>query len=184
MRRQSHSVVSKRGDRSNDLTSDEGTNLESLSRADYRLVAHLTLDREQEQFAGALDFVFSELRNSSRHELEHPFSVVVAGEIIGFFVLREREALPEWAPSDAVTLHSFRVSREHQGHGYGRSAVRLAAQWLSTNRPCIDRLMLSVNLRNIAARGAYLKWGFRDTGALCSGPIGPQNILEYEIGLR
>lgn len=185
MPHQSLTIAAKRLDGSSELPSAEHMTLRSLSPVDYGIVAHLKLDGEQEQFAGGpLDLVFSELRNSSCHKLEHPFSVAVAGETIGFFVLREREALPEWAPPDVVTLHSFRVSREYQGKGYGKAALRLAAHWLSTNRPRINRLMLSVNLRNLAARGAYVKWGFRDTGAICSGPIGPQNILDYDLGVR
>lgn len=182
---QTHLVPPTRLDRLNDFTSAAHVNLKTLSPADYPMVSHLKLEHEQEQFAGGpLSLVFSELRNSSHHELEHPFAIVVAENIVGFFVLREMEALPEWAPPGVATLHSFRVSHEHQGKGYGKAAVQLAVQWLMANRPCVRRLMLTVNLRNGASRGAYLKWGFRDTGAIFVGPIGPQNILDFTLDMR
>lgn len=156
--------------------------LKSLSHFDYEVVAHLKLEPEQEDFVDSLDLVFSELRNSARTDFEHAFSIVVCDETVGFFVLREGAALPEWAPPDAMTLHSLCVDRAYQGKGYGKTASELAVRWVSTNRPCINSLMLGVNVRNVLARAVYLKSGFRDTGATHYGPSGTQNILEYKIG--
>ncbi|WP_074124684.1 GNAT family N-acetyltransferase [Bradyrhizobium sp. NAS96.2] len=155
--------------------------LQAVSYFDYAMVAHLKLEPKQEQFVDPLDLVFAQLRKSSHHELEHPFSIVFGPDVVGFLVLREKAALPEWAPPDVVTLHSVRVGRAFQGNGYGKATTGLAAEWISTNRVGINRLMLAVNARNLTARRVYLKSGFRDTGATHSGPIGPQNILEYEI---
>ncbi|WP_342723898.1 GNAT family N-acetyltransferase [Bradyrhizobium sp. B097] len=158
--------------------------LKTLSRSNYAMVAHLEIEPEQEQFVDSLNLVFAQLRNSSHPELEHPFSIVFRHEVVGFFVLREKAALPEWAPSDVITLHSIRVGRAYQGNGYGKAATSLVADWISTNRASVNRLMLAVNARNVRARGAYLKSGFRDTGTTHPGPIGPQNILEYRISSR
>ncbi|WP_271596030.1 GNAT family N-acetyltransferase [Bradyrhizobium sp. CCBAU 25360] len=157
--------------------------LKSLSHFDYAEVAHLKVEPEQEDFVDSLDSVFSELRNSPRPGLEHAFSIVASDEIVGFFVLREGAALPEWAPVNVMTLHTLCVDRAHQGNGYGRAAIKLAARWVSTNRPNVNSLMLGVNVRNVTARAVYLKSGFRDTGATHYGPSGTQNILEHKIGL-
>ncbi|MER9921289.1 MULTISPECIES: GNAT family N-acetyltransferase [unclassified Mesorhizobium] len=160
-----------------------GAMLEALSHVDHAKVAHLNLEPEQEQFVDPLGLVFSELQNSSRRELEHPFSIIVRHHVVGFFVLREKAAVPEWSPPDAITLHSFRVGQAYQGNGYGKTAIRRAAGWILTNRPYVTRLMLGVNVRNVTARETYLKSGFWDTGVTFCGPIGPQNILEYKVGL-
>ncbi|TIM79694.1 MAG: pyridoxal-5'-phosphate-dependent protein beta subunit, partial [Mesorhizobium sp.] len=93
--------------------------LKSLSHFDHGTVTHLKLEPEQEEFVGPLDLSFSELQNSSHPELEHPFSIVVGVETVGFFILREKAALPEWAPPDVITLHSLRVGQAYQGNGYG-----------------------------------------------------------------
>ncbi|RUW28352.1 hypothetical protein [Mesorhizobium sp. M1E.F.Ca.ET.041.01.1.1] len=58
--------------------------LKTLSRFDHATVAHLQLEPEQEQFVAPLDLSFSELRSSSYPELEHPFSIVVGHQVVGF----------------------------------------------------------------------------------------------------
>ncbi|RXG83632.1 GNAT family N-acetyltransferase [Bradyrhizobium zhanjiangense] len=154
--------------------------LKALSHWDESRVTHLKLSAEQEEFVDSVEIVFAEFRSCP--EEKHPFSIVVGDKVVGFFVLRERTAVPEWAPLDTITLHSLRIDPRHQRKGYGTAAVRLAAQWILTNRPCVHYLMLAVNARNVTARNVYLKSGFRDTGATYLGPIGIQNILEYKIG--
>ncbi|MBP0596147.1 GNAT family N-acetyltransferase [Paraburkholderia sp. LEh10] len=155
--------------------------LRLLSSADRATINHLTLHPEQEQFVSPFDLIFCKLRNSTCPEWVHPFSIVDCEQIIGFFVLREQAALPAWAPLGVVTLHSLRIDRSHQGNGYGRAAIELAAQWIQKNRPYSNRLMLGVNVRNTKAKEVYLKIGFRDTGATCCGSSGLQKILEYRI---
>ncbi|WP_256477129.1 pyridoxal-phosphate dependent enzyme [Bradyrhizobium sp. 186] len=155
--------------------------LKALPHFDSTIVAHLELKPEQEEFVEPLDAVFSKLRNSSSPQLEHPFSVVVGNEVVAFFILREKAALPEWAPPDVITLHNLRVGRSYQGQGYGKLATRLAAQWILENRPGIKRLMLAVNVRNVTAIQLYVESGFQGTGAVNCGPVGPQNILHIHL---
>lgn len=143
--------------------------------------AHLELEPEQEEFVAPLDVVFSRLRDSPSLQLEHPFLVVVGNEVVGFFVLREKAALPVWAPPDVITLHDLRIGRSYQGKGYGKLATRLATQWISENRPCINRLLLAVSVRNVTARQLYLSSGFLGIGAVNCGPVGPQNILSIQL---
>ncbi len=155
--------------------------LMALSPFDNAYVTHLDLEFEQAQFVDPLYVVFSELRNSSNPDQEHPFSIVIRDEIVGFFVLREKAALPEWAPSDAITLHSLRIGRSYQGNGYGKAALLLAREWIAANRLCVKRLMLAVNARNVKARQLYRQSNFRETGVSYCGPHGMQDILECEI---
>lgn len=168
------------------LSSDEehSAALKALSHFDSTTVAHLELEPAQEEFVEPFDVVFSKLRNSPSPQLEHPFSVVVGNEVVGFFVLHEKAALPDWAPPGVITLHNLRIGRSYQGQGYGKLATRLAAQWILENRPCINRLMLAVNVRNVTARQLYLSSGFLGTGAVNCGPVGPQNILNIQLAQR
>ncbi|RWN87439.1 MAG: GNAT family N-acetyltransferase [Mesorhizobium sp.] len=156
--------------------------LKTLSRFDRARVANLELEPEQEQFVDPLDFVFSELQGNARPDLEHPFAVVVHHQIVGFFVLREKAALPEWAPPGVITMHSFRVGLGYQGNGYGKAATGLVSHWISANRPSAKRLMLAVEENNARARHFYLTAGFFDTGATYyDEKFGLQNVLEREI---
>ncbi|MGX7877154.1 GNAT family N-acetyltransferase [Mesorhizobium sp. ORM6] len=155
--------------------------LKILSHFDGARVAHLKLEPEQEQFVDPLDSVFSELQGKARPDLEHPFSIVVRHQTVGFFVLREKLALPEWAPPGVITLHSFRVGRGYQGNGYGKAATGLASEWISTNRPSVSRLMLTIEEDNVMARHVYVRSGFFDTGDTYYDKFGRQNILERAI---
>lgn len=165
------------------LSSDEecGATLKALTHFDRATVVHLELEPKQEEFVEPLDAGFSNLRTP---QVEHPFSVAVGNDVVGFFILREKGALPAWAPPGVITLHNFRIGRSYQGKGYGKLAIRLAVQWILKNRRCIDRLMLAVNVRNVAARQLYLSSGFLGTGAVNCGPTGPQNILNIQLTQR
>ncbi|WP_426441314.1 GNAT family N-acetyltransferase [Bradyrhizobium genosp. P] len=155
--------------------------LKTLSHLDYAMVAHLDLGPEQEQFVDPLDWVFAQLRNSAHPELEHPFAIVFRQEVVGFFVLREKAASPEWAPPNVITSHSIRIGRVYQGNRYGRAAIGLIVEWVLANRPGINRIMAAINARNSTSRNAFMRVGFRDTGATYLGPVGLQNIFEYQF---
>ncbi|TPN37869.1 GNAT family N-acetyltransferase [Mesorhizobium sp. B2-3-3] len=159
----------------------DGISLRRVGLSDRAAVERLLLDPEQEQFAGLVDVVFDELRNSPHPEFEHPFAIVAASETVGFFVLREKQAVPQWAPPGVVTLHSFRIGRTAQGRGYGRAGAGLAIAWVRRQRPGAGKLMLAVNVRNAVARSVYLRAGFADTGVIFGGPIGDQNILAARV---
>ena len=149
--------------------------------SDRAAIRRLVLDPEQEQFAGFVDAIFDDLQNSRHPDLEHPFAIVARGMWIGFFILRERQALPDWAPRDVITMHSFRVCRTHQGKGYGRAGSDLAVAWVRHNRSDVRQLMLAVNVRNVVAKSVYLRAGFVDTGEVFQGPIGDQHIMTVDI---
>ncbi len=156
--------------------------LKSLPLSEQRLTAVIELDAEQERFAGGnLDDIFLVLQANEHPEALHPFAMVVDGEVIGFYVLREGPTLPVWASEDAVTLHSFRVSRPLQGRGHGTAGLKLAARWIAVNRPKIRQLMLTVNADNPQASALYLRCGFHATGTTFQGRIGREKILACDI---
>ena len=155
--------------------------LHPVALSDRLAIKQLTLDPEQEQFVGSVETIFDTLHSSCYPDLEHPFAIVVREKTVGFFILRERQALPEWAPCDVVTLHRFRICRACQGKGYGRAGADLAILWVQLERAGVRHLMLAVNARNVLAKSLYLKAGFLDTGQIFRGPIGDQNILAVEI---
>jgi RimJ/RimL family protein N-acetyltransferase len=169
-------LVSARGGAGVDIV------LKLLDVGDWHLVAAIELDREQEDFAGgSLEKIFRSLQLSEHPDDRRPFAVIVNGRTAGFFVLREGPALPEWACENAMTLHSFRVSKSLQGRGYGTAALVLAARWIRANRPNIRHLMLTVNAENPQASSLYLRCGFRTTGVIFQGRIGRERVLACDI---
>jgi GNAT superfamily N-acetyltransferase len=162
-------------------TGAENIALCAIGVADRSAIARLELDPEQEQFAGSVDAIFDELQSSRHPELEHPFAILARGAPVGFFILREKHAVPAWATPDVITLHSFRICRALQGQGYGRAGTALAIAWVRKNRPSVKQLMLAVNARNLRAKRLYLDCGFVDSGTIYPGPIGKQHILSRDI---
>ncbi|MDX8502452.1 GNAT family N-acetyltransferase [Mesorhizobium sp. VK4C] len=158
--------------------------LQSVAVSDREIVRKVWLPEDQEQYAGSIDAVFDDLAKSSHPAKQHAFAVVSCGVTVGFFILRERESVPDWSPPDVITLHSFRISLACQGKGLGRAAVGLAISWIGKNRPLVRRMMLAVNARNVQARTAYLRYGFVDTGTRVSGPVGDQHLLSIDVSGR
>jgi len=156
--------------------------LKRLDPYGWHLVTAVELDPEQENFAGGpIEKVLHGLRTGPHQDARHPFAIYIDDEIIGFLALREGLALPVWAYKNAMTLHSFRVTKSMQGKGYGTAALRLAACWIGSNRPDVRHLMLTVNAENPQASALYLRCGFRNTGTIFQGRIGRERVLCCDI---
>jgi ribosomal protein S18 acetylase RimI-like enzyme len=156
--------------------------LDKLLLSDEELGTAIDVDGDQEEFSGGqIREIFDRLRSSPYQESIHPFSVTQADSPIGFFVLREAPALPDWAFPGVMTLHNFRISRQFQRQGLGSDTVRKMAQWVADNRPAISQVMLSVNTGNEQALAFYRSCGFQATGAVLDGRIGPEMIMASDI---
>lgn len=156
--------------------------LRPLTFGEQHVVDAIELDAEQQRFAGgALDDIFRALNASAHRAALHPFCLVADQAAVGFFVLREGPARPVWALEKTITLHSFRVSRPFQGHGFGAAALRLAGQWIKLERSAISHLMLSVNADNPDADALYQRCGFHPTGTIFQGRLGRERVMICSI---
>ena len=156
--------------------------LQELLLSDEKLVAAIHLNEDQQAFSGGHTWeIFERLRTIPYPGALHLFIVGHNERAIGFFVLRQAPALPNWALPDVMTLHNCRIGSRFQCQGFGAATVRKAAEWVSKNRPTISRLMLSVNAQNEPARALYQSCGFRLTGDAFDGRIGPEKIMTGEI---
>lgn len=157
--------------------------LHSLAVSDVGLVDGFRLDRVQTLFAGGPpSAALQALKHSTYPETNHAFAIMLARTAVGFFILKEGPALPEWANKDAITLHNFSISSQFHRKGYGLAGIGLAARWISENRPQARVIELAVNSGNKAALALYLKCGFVDTGKRARGSFGELIILAHAIG--
>lgn len=156
--------------------------LQPLSLSDFSFIAHLHLEPDDEAFAGgSMKAIFDALRASRHPDAEHPFAIVAEDVPVGFLLLREQGALPQWAHQGVVTLHMLRVGRAYQGRGYAKAALTLAADWIARCRPGVRHLMLTVNKRNDRAIALYLQCGFVDTGEVHQGRLGAQIVFSGDV---
>ncbi|SMH40506.1 GNAT family N-acetyltransferase [Mesorhizobium australicum] len=150
--------------------------LRPISLDDQTLVAGITVDPDTESYSGGpISDVFDQLRASPPRQ--HAFAVVDGDRVVGFIVAREEAALPAWAEKGCMTLNNLRIDRHLQGRGYGKAAIRLAAQWIARERPAITHVMSSVNVDNLAALHLNLACGLTPTGQIVEGRFGRQRIM-------
>lgn len=140
------------------------------------LVAGIAVAPEKEVFSGGtIAEIFDQLRASPPRQT--PFVLVDDDRVVGFIVAREDAALPAWAERGCMTLNNLRIDTRFQGRGYGKAAIRLAAQWIARERPAVTHVMSSVNVANLVAFHLNLACGLMPTGRIVEGRIGQQRIM-------
>nr|WP_295462567.1 GNAT family N-acetyltransferase [Mesorhizobium sp.] len=150
--------------------------LRVLGFDDEALVAGIAVDPDKESYAGGpIGDIFDQLRASPPRQT--PFALADGDRIVGFIVAREDAALPVWAEKGCMTLNNLRIDTRLQGRGYGKAAIRLAAQWIARERPAVTHVMSSVNVANLAAFHLNLACGLTPTGRIVEGRIGRQRIM-------
>lgn len=150
--------------------------LRPIGLDDQALVAGIAVDPDTEPYSGGpIGDVFEQLRASPPRQ--HAFALVDGDRVVGFIVAREDAALPAWAERGCMTLNNLRIDRRLQGRGYGKAAIRLAAQWIARERPAVTHVMSSVNVDNLAAFHLNLSCGLVPTGRIVDGRIGRQKIM-------
>ena len=144
-----------------------------------QLVA-VQISAEQQDFAGTVAKALDSCRSSSPDHLRG-FGVLLEGTAVGFVTLKRPPLSPDWAPADAVTLHGLQIDQRLQGQGYGSAAFRAAIETARRCWPDAQRLMLSVDAPNQAARALYLKYGMVDESRDYRGRIGLERRFSLSL---
>lgn len=150
--------------------------LREIGLNDEEMVAGIAVDPDTEPYSGgSIAGIFDQLRASPPRQT--PFALADGDMIVGFIVAREDAALPVWAERGCMTLNNLRIDTRLQGRGYGKAAIRLAAQWIARERPAVTHVMSSVNVANLAAFHLNLACGLTPTERIIEGRIGRQRIM-------
>lgn len=154
------------------------TSLVPAARVDRASLLALAPRPGQEVFSGrARDTLPEAERSASRH----PYAMVEQDRPVGFLVLDD--APPDADPTADLLLRGFFVDAAHQGRGVAGRALDELPATARLLRPSARSLVLTVNVRNVAARAAYLRHGFVDDGTLyLGGAAGPQHLLRCMMG--
>ncbi|MFD1851285.1 GNAT family N-acetyltransferase [Oceanobacillus bengalensis] len=111
-------------------------------------------------------------------EGQYRIVIVNENEPIGFFLLHSTERVKEYSDnSNAMLLTSLSVNQTKQGKGYAKQAMFLLSDFVKSEFPNCNEIVLAVNYKNIPAQRLYSKIGYRDTGRRKMGPIGEQFIM-------
>jgi RimJ/RimL family protein N-acetyltransferase len=133
---------------------------------------------EQEEFSGRAD---QTLPLAERDPARQPYVLVEDGAPVAFLVLDETPSPAD--PSADLLLRGFFVDAAAQGRGVATRAVSALPGVVRRDLPAARSIVLTVNVRNPAARAVYVRGGFVDRGELyLGGSAGPQHVLRLELG--
>ncbi|KAB2332110.1 GNAT family N-acetyltransferase [Cytobacillus depressus] len=137
------------------------------------------LSNEQLQFTGKpLDCIELSEEDSDRHSI----LAFENNEFVTFFVLHENEGVKPYSGNcKAILLRAFSTSYHHQGRGYAKRALMLLPEFVRTEFPAINEIVLAVNVQNLAAKSLYQKRGFIDEGVRKMGKKGELIIMSYYL---
>ncbi|MFS0687806.1 GNAT family protein [Sporosarcina sp. 179-K 8C2 HS] len=132
------------------------------------------LPEEQAQFTSLPNKFFEVTEGQNR------IVILSENEPVGFFLLHSTERIKEYSNNpNAILLTS--VNQAKQGKGYAKQAMLLLSDFVKSEFPNCDEIVLAVNHRNIPAKRLYSSVGFKDTGQRKIGPIGEQFIMSLPL---
>jgi len=113
---------------------------------------------------------------------KHPVVVLLNDIPVGFFGLHLGEEVLDYIKNPkAILLRYFSINHPHSGKGYAKETLRLLPDFVKSNFPEVDEIVLAVNQKNFTAQRLYDKSNFKDTGIRRVSPKGPQFILSYKL---
>ncbi|MGG3943885.1 GNAT family N-acetyltransferase [Peribacillus psychrosaccharolyticus] len=115
-------------------------------------------------------------------EGKHRIVILSENEPVGFFLLHSTERVKDYSDnSKAMLLTALSVNHAKQGKGYAKQGMLLLSDFVKSEFPNCDEIVLVVNHKNLPAQQLYLKVGFQDTGKRKIGPIGEQFIMNLSV---
>ncbi|WP_260288965.1 GNAT family N-acetyltransferase [Peribacillus aracenensis] len=115
-------------------------------------------------------------------EGQHRIVILSENEPVGFFLLHSTERVKEYSDNPkAMLLTALSVNHAKQGKGYAKQGMLLLSDFVKSEFPNCDEIVLVVNHKNLPAQQLYLKVGFQDTGKRKIGPIGEQFIMNLSV---
>ena len=140
------------------------TRYESLSPAQQHQLLEIELLPEQIRHVGDIHGGLHTL--TARPVADRQGFVLLMDEIPrGFFVLKRRSLLPDWAREHArvtTTLHALMIDRRFQGQGLGKECLRALPELTQALWPDTEQLMLAVEVGNNPAYQLYVSLGWQD----------------------
>ncbi|MCZ0875237.1 GNAT family N-acetyltransferase [Peribacillus frigoritolerans] len=150
--------------------------LKHFSNEYFDVLNSFELPEEQVQFTALPNKILEAT------EGQHRIVILSENEPVGFFLLHSTERVKEYSDNPkAMLLTALSVNHAKQGKGYAKQGMLLLSDFVKSEFPNCDEIVLVVNHKNLPAQQLYLKVGFQDTGKRKIGPIGEQFIMNLSV---
>ena len=134
------------------------------------------LTDEQKQFS-ALPSKFEEVTDG-----QHRIVILSDNTPVGFFLLNSNERVKKYSNNlNALLLSALSINQTAQGKGYAKKGMSLLPEFVKSEFPLCDEIVLVVDKENIPAQNLYLKVGFEDTRERRIGRIGEEITMSLSI---
>lgn len=123
---------------------------------------------------------FTALPSKVLEEKKGEYRIVILDkhEPVGFFILHKTERVKQYSDNpNAMLLTALSINHAKQGKGYAKQAMLQLRDFVESEFPDCNEMVLAVNHKNTSALQLYKKVGFTDTGKRKNGPIGEQFIM-------
>ncbi|MBC5638754.1 GNAT family N-acetyltransferase [Ornithinibacillus sp. BX22] len=158
------------------MQSIDEVKLEHFSNEHMKELATFELPEEQAQFT-ALPSKYKVVK-----EGQHRIVLLCGNKPVGFFLLHSTDRIKEYSNNpNAMLLTTLSVNYAEQGKGYAKQAMLLLRDFVKSEFPSCDEIVLAVNHKNFPAQKLYSKVGFKDTGRRKIGRIGEQFIFNLDL---
>jgi len=148
---------------------------------DYADLTNYDLDAQQNQFTAMPKATLEVIKEKNTGD-KFPIAIFYDDTAVGFFVLDFGEDKFELTENENSTLlRSLSLNPAYQGKGIGKTAMMLLSDFLKTEFPKCDEVVLAVNFNNKTAYDLYLKCGFEDDGKTREMSKGWQHLLSKKM---
>lgn len=141
----------------------------------------LAVQADQRGYVGAIENLLADVAQCPQAE---PMAICLGHTPIGFYRIdpHPRSVAGRDFELPALGLRGFFIDARWQGRGFGTQALAALLVDVGTRHVAARLLVLSVNVRNLAATALYERAGFIDTGELYhGGSAGPQRLLRRAL---
>lgn len=135
--------------------------LREITPDNYRAIFALKVAPGQEGFVA--NNVYS-LAQAKVFAAAVPLAIYAEDTPVGFVM---------YTPEDAgkFSIWRYMIGAEHQQKGYGRAALKVVLNHLSTQNPACREVVLSYEPANTVAARLYASFGFVETGEVDDGEL-------------
>lgn len=143
--------------------------LRKITKENFEEVIRLDLAESQKSFVASN--VYSLAQAGIYSETSYPFAIYADENLIGFIMMGYYEKEGHY------TLWRFMIDKKYQGKGYGRSALKLAIEYMIDNFN-VKELGTGTHCENFVAQNLYRSLGFKETGEIDGDQIGMKLLIE------
>ncbi|QEL79842.1 GNAT family N-acetyltransferase [Bacillus sp. JAS24-2] len=143
------------------------------------IINQYTLSEEQLCYTGLPKKL---VKLSSEDSNRHSILAMKDNELVTFFVLHKNDGVKPYTNNEkSILIRAFSTDFHHQGKGYAKQVLKILPDFVRNNFLGINKIILAVNVKNVAAQSLYKKCGFCDNGVRRMGRKGELIIMSYNL---